>query len=79
VLATGSQSWNYTIAPGKSQAFPEDRAWQVTYDRGAGHGQQTYQLRSGQYKFRQGPRGWELYRSELEEAAPVVTAPPGVM
>lgn len=79
-LATGQQAWNYMIAPGKSQTFVEDRVWQVTYDRGGGFGPQTYTLRSGHYKFRQSPRGWELYRGELDPsiAAPVATTPPPV-
>jgi hypothetical protein len=74
VLATGKQAWNYTIGAGKAQIFPEDRVWQVTYDRGGGFGPQVYVLKSGHYKFRQSNRGWELYRSELD-AAPVAAAP----
>lgn len=78
VLSTGQQSWNYTIAPGRAQTFIEDHVWQVTYDRGGGFGPQTYALRSAHYKFRQSPRGWELYRTPLDDvpAAPVAVEPP---
>jgi hypothetical protein len=62
-LSSGGQSWNYTISSGRSQTFNEDRAWQITFDRGNGLGTSTYALRPGEYRFRQSSRGWELYRS----------------
>jgi hypothetical protein len=75
VLSSGGQSWNYTISPGKSQLFTEDRAWKVTYDRGNGYGEQSYVLKPGHYRFRQSSRGWELYRSDSMEDAPLSQAP----
>lgn len=79
VLSSGGQSWNYTISPGKSQQFKEDRAWQVTYDRGNGYGHQTYSLKPGHYRFRQSSRGWELYRSDVMDDTPIAQAPPPPM
>lgn len=79
VLTSGGETWNYTIAPGKSQLFNEDRAWQVTYDRGDGYGPQTYGLKPGHYRFRQSSRGWELYRSDSMQDAPPSFAPPPPM
>jgi hypothetical protein len=80
VLSSAGQSWNYTMAPGKSQLFNEDRAWTITYDRGNGYGEQTYGLKPGHYRFRQSSRGWELYRSEsMDSAPPVPQAPPPPM
>ncbi|MFV0442288.1 MAG: hypothetical protein ACK5Q5_01810 [Planctomycetaceae bacterium] len=79
VLKDNSNSWNYTIAPGKSQEFKEDRGWKITFDRGNGHGEQTYGLKPGLYRFRQSSRGWELYHSAATTTAPVAAAPPPPM
>lgn len=79
LLISGEQTWNYTMFPGKSQTFNEDRDWKIVYDRGEGFGEQAYQLKTGLYRFRRGDRGWELYRSDLPDAAPVASAPPPPM
>lgn len=79
VLSSGQGTWNYTMSPGKSQTFNEDRAWKVTFDRGNGFGEQSYNLKPGYYRFRQSSRGWELYRSEAPPAAPIANAPPPPM
>ena len=79
VLSSGQGTWNYTMSPGKSQTFNEDRAWKVTFDRGNGYGEQSYNLKPGYYRFRQSSRGWELYRSETPPAAPIANAPPPPM
>jgi hypothetical protein len=55
----------YTIAPGHSQDFREDRAWVIQFSRGANLDQAQYGLQSGVYSFTSTDRGWELYRSEL--------------
>ena len=55
----------YTISPGYSQEFREDRAWAIQFSRGANMEQAQYGLRSGLYSFTSTDHGWELYRSEL--------------
>ena len=55
----------YTIAPGYSQDFREDRGWVVQFSRGASLDQAEYGLQSGLYTFTSTDHGWELYRSEL--------------
>lgn len=75
VLSGAGGVWNYTIAPGKSQTFNEDRQWMVTFDRGNNLGQQSYNLKPGIYKFRQSNRGWELYRTENPSASQGPPAP----
>lgn len=62
-LLGGSGAWNYSITPGRSQNFTEDRDWKIRFDRGNGNGSATYNLRPGVYRFRQSSRGWELYRA----------------
>jgi hypothetical protein len=79
ILGDGSNAWNYSIAPGKSQSFKEDRAWTVRYDRGNGYGEQMYRLKPGHYKFRQSARGWELYYSAPGGNAPLNAGPPAPM
>jgi hypothetical protein len=79
VLLSGDAAWNYTMAPGQSQTFPEDRAWRITFDRGQGYGEQTYALKPGLYRFRLTSRGWELYRSTTPAPAPFASAPPPPM
>jgi hypothetical protein len=68
-LTSGFGGWNYTITPGKSQTFQEDRPWSITFDRGDNRGTQTYRLKPGQYRFRHGENGWELFRSEFVSGA----------
>ncbi len=60
-LIDPDNAWNYTMQPGKSQTFPLDRSWTIRFDRGQGHGVQSYRLQPGEYEFRQSARGWELY------------------
>jgi hypothetical protein len=55
----------YTIAPGYTQDFSEDRAWVIQFSRGANLDQVQYGLQSGLYSFTSTDQGWELYRSEL--------------
>ena len=56
----------YTIAPGYSQEFNEDRAWVVQFTRGANSELVQYGLQSGLYSFASTDHGWELFRSELQ-------------
>ncbi len=55
----------YTIAPGYTQDFSEDRAWVIQFSRGANLNEVQYGLQSGLYSFTSTDQGWELYRSEL--------------
>jgi hypothetical protein len=52
----------YTIAPGSSQDFREDRAWVVQFSRGGNLDQARYGLTSGLYSFTGTEHGWELYK-----------------
>jgi hypothetical protein len=52
----------YTIAPGYSQDFREDRAWVVQFSRGGNMDQARYGLTSGVYSFTSTEHGWELYK-----------------
>jgi hypothetical protein len=56
----------YTILPGYSQDFREDRAWAIQFSRGANLNQAEYGLQSGLYTFTSTDHGWELYRTELQ-------------
>jgi hypothetical protein len=64
--ATGSLTYSlnghvYTIQPGYSQTFPDDRAWTIEFLRGpVGSPVATYPLKAGTYIFTIGAAGWEL-------------------
>jgi hypothetical protein len=64
----------FTIPPGYSQEFQEDRAWVIEFSQGANMDQMRYSLRSGVYKFASTDHGWDLYRSEVPQT--VATKPP---
>jgi len=69
----------YTIQPGYSQEFREDRAWVVQFSRGANLDEARYGLQSGLYSFTSTNRGWELYRGEFPQTVapqPFMAAPP---
>jgi len=53
---------DYTMLPGQSQTFHEDRQWVIRFDRGGDFGSGEYFLSPGNYEFRKSSRGWELYR-----------------
>ena len=64
--ATGPLSYSlngtpYTIQPGYSQNFRDDRTWRLEFLR-AGEGTQVvaYTLRPGTYRFGNGAEGWDL-------------------
>ncbi len=51
----------YTIQPGYSQTFPNDRAWTIEFKRGGDDSEVASQtLNSGLYVFVAGPGGWDL-------------------
>jgi hypothetical protein len=66
---------DFTMAPGSSQEFQEDRAWAIQFSRGAGLDQARYGLQSGVYTFGRTDRGVELYRSEFAQTGPPPPAP----
>lgn len=69
----------YTIQPGYSQEFREDRAWVVQFSRGTNLDEARYGLQSGLYSFTSTDHGWELYRSEFPQTVapqPSMVAPP---
>lgn len=67
----------YTIKPGYSQTFPEDREWTIEFKRG-GDGSETvrYALKAGTYKFAAGPEGWDLQQPGVTAAPPTLDVPP---
>lgn len=51
----------YTIQPGYSQTFPNDRAWTIEFKRGGDDSEvASYPLNSGLYTFVASPSGWDL-------------------
>ena len=67
----------FTIPPGYSQDFREDRAWVVQFSRGANLEQARYTLQSGQYSFTNTDHGWELHRSEFPQTTAPLPLPAG--
>ena len=61
----------YTIQPGFSQEFAEDRDWVIDFSRGPNLGAGRYSLHTGLYSFGAGGNGWELF------SVPVDTSPAG--
>jgi hypothetical protein len=64
--ATGPLSYSlngtpYTIQPGYSQNFRDDRTWKLEFQRN-GQGSQVvaYTLKAGSYRFGNGAEGWDL-------------------
>ena len=55
----------FTMPPGYSQEFQEDRAWVIEFSPGANMDQTRYGLQSGVYKFASTDHGWDLYRSNV--------------
>ena len=51
----------YTIQPGYSQEFVEDRDWVIDFSRGPSLGEARYGLHGGNYMFRATGNGWELF------------------
>ena len=68
----------YTIQPGYSQTFPNDRAWTIEFKRGGDDSEvASYALNSGLYSFVAGPSGWDLQQPGAGPApAPSSELPP---
>jgi len=60
----------YTIQPGYSQSFREDREWTLEFKRGTEAGDVArYSLKAGTYSFVVGANGWELQQPGQSPAA----------
>lgn len=67
----------YTIQPGYSQSFRDDREWTLEFKRGTEAGTVAhYSLKAGTYTFSAGGNGWELHQAgTTPTAAPLPDAP----
>lgn len=65
----------YTIQPGQSQQFVEDRDWVIDFSRGGNFGPARYGLHSGLYTFSVTDHGWELYNAPFVAAPGISGAP----
>jgi len=52
------------LPAGQCFELPNDRAWEIKFDRGQGFGVAHYALVDGPYKFTQTEQGWELVQGE---------------
>ncbi|MEN6449808.1 MAG: hypothetical protein ABFC96_04880 [Thermoguttaceae bacterium] len=70
----------YTIPPGYSQKFAEDRNWVIQFSRGSGRGVAEYSLEPGVFTFGFGNNGWDLFRGTPNAPAggPTNPMPPQV-
>ena len=72
----------YTIQPGYSQTFPNDRAWTIEFKRGGDDSEvASLALNSGTYLFVAGPSGWDLQQpgatpTPLGDLPPAPLPPP---
>jgi hypothetical protein len=59
----------YTIQPGYSQSFRDDRVWTLEFKRG-GDGSEIarYPLKAGTYSFVLGSNGWEIQQGTVPSA-----------
>jgi len=64
----------YTIQPGFSQTFRDDRAWTLEFKRG-GEGSEVARisLKAGTYQFVVGARGWDLEQPGPVGASPTIS------
>lgn len=68
----------YTIRPGYSQTFPDDRAWTIEFKRGGDDSEvASYTLKAGVYLFVATPSGWDLQQPEVS-TAPLELPPPPI-
>ncbi len=65
---------SFTMKPGQSQKFANDRRWIIEFDQGAGRGQTKYTLNSGTFKFKQTSAGWDFVQTV--EKPKLTDAPP---
>lgn len=67
---------SYTIKPGYSQAFPDDRVWTIEFLRGgSGSLPVKYDLRAGTYLFTIDENGWDLKRFTPAPIPELLTTP----
>lgn len=67
----------YTIKPGYSQAFKDDRPWVLQFKRGGDDSEVAqHSLKAGVYTFGVGPQGWELVSSDAVRPTDTTIPPP---
>ena len=66
----------YTIKPGYSQTFPNDRDWKIEFKRGDDASEvASYPLSTGNYTFVAGPIGWDLQQPGVPTPSPAELPP----
>ena len=66
----------YTIKPGYSQTFLDDRIWTIEFLRGgAGSQPMRYELKAGTYQFAADENGWDLKQVPVTSVATEMTLP----
>ena len=66
----------YTIKPGYSQTFPNDRDWKIEFKRGDDASEvASYPLATGNYTFVAGPNGWDLQQPGAPTPTPAELPP----
>ncbi len=66
----------YTIKPGYSQTFPNDRDWKIEFKRGDDASEvASYPLATGNYAFVAGPNGWDLQQPGVPTPSPAELPP----
>jgi hypothetical protein len=60
----------YTIKPGFTQTFADDRNWVIAFGSGGERGDLHYTLQAGEYRFVATPSGWDLKQVRPSPAAP---------
>jgi len=68
----------FTMKPGQTQKFSNDRRWVIEFDQGAGRGRTKYTLNAGTFKFKQAGAGWDFVQT-VERATSKEEAPPPPM
>jgi len=67
--------YNYTMKPGETQQFVNDRNWVVQFTRGVpGSADKRYTLSAGRYRFEPSSQGWDL----ISDRAPTVSIQPAL-
>lgn len=75
-LSYSLNSHIYTIKPGYSQTFPNDRAWKIEFKRGDDASEvASYPLSEGVYTFVAGPNGWDLQQPGAPTPSPIDLPP----
>ena len=65
----------YSIKPGYAQTIQNDRNWTVDFGSGGTGGNVRYSLQAGTYKFKVTDAGWNLFKSQEQQARVAELAP----